>query len=168
MSLNLRILVTDCATTAVGIARGTTMSFTRLYYKLTKHIPRPIPRNSKELMRFKHIAKTYYGLRDSPDVWHTVMGHLASTPSLKLWKSYADSINPGLRLDINKVAHTEKLVAQRELEAMLDSIMKKELQEEARFMDHTDKSNGEAKSYENETAIEPKWSDVPGTAPGVQ
>lgn len=83
--------------------------FKKLYYVLTIHMPRPLPRTLQEFMDLKSVLVDCYGLEDRPDVWFTVAGQISSTEATKVKKSYACYRNVGLRLETNRLVRDAKI-----------------------------------------------------------
>lgn len=96
------------------------------WYRLTAYVPRRLPTSHQELDNFRTIAQEYYGLECTSDQWITVCGQITSTPASSLRKSYGSIINAAKRLNINRVAHEQKLVAADRLKAKLEELVEKE------------------------------------------
>lgn len=99
----------------------------KLYYLLTAHIPRQLPRNKKELEELAYILINYYGLPDKPDVWFTVSGQITSTPATKTRKPYSHIVNAARRLGVNALARAlrEDMIKKHEdqLKALTEMIV---------------------------------------------
>lgn len=91
----------------------------RLYYRLTRKLPRLLPSNDLEYARLKDILAQAFDLRDEPAVWATVSGIVSSTPATKVRRPLSDMVNAAHRLDVNKAAQNDKLVQIKRLEVQL-------------------------------------------------
>lgn len=121
---------TECVETAEVISPWT--DFTKLtglickvYYKLTVHFPRPLPRNEKELVALKKVMVEYFGIEDSPTAWYVIAGQISATPATKMHKSYAHYVNAARRLNVNTLAHRLKEFIIKEHEEKLKSLTEK-------------------------------------------
>lgn len=80
----------------------------QIYYTLTAHIPRQLPRSMDEFEKLKMVLNNYFDVPDAYECWATVAGHVMSVPSNKMRKSYADLSAPAKRLEVNKIAQLER------------------------------------------------------------
>lgn len=114
--------ITTSATNAADTPPAFLNFIFKAYYHLTAYLPRPLPKNTEDLLRLKVTMTNSYGLKDSPEVWYTIASQISSTPSTKIRKSYGSMVNAAKRLDINKVAQGLKEHIIQEHEAKIIKI----------------------------------------------
>lgn len=92
----------------------------RFYYQFTALIPRRLPFNETEWAKLQDTLVKYFGVKNAPQVWATVAGHVNSTAAGSIRRSYAFLANVAKRQDaINPAANAIRAKAIRELEAKL-------------------------------------------------
>lgn len=106
------------------------MDFKKLYYHLTAYIPRKLPTNETEFMVFKEIMLKYYGVKDEPQTYHIIASQIQCTPGHKLRKPYGHIANQVKRVKINAIAQCYRIAAQKEMEAQVAILMKKQAEAE--------------------------------------
>ena len=119
MDLKQTVMWKECAALVDGIKNF----IIRAYYHLTAYIPRRLPTDHAELNDFRGTLQQYFGLEDKHEVWLTVYGHIQSTPATSLRKSYGSIANAAKRLQVNKTAQEQKIVAIQALQLMLKENM---------------------------------------------
>ncbi len=120
-----------------------------LYYKLTKYIPRKVPKTKEEFDEMKKIFTAYYGLEDHPKYWYTVATQLVAGDPTSLRRSYGKMVNAAHKLNIAALA--------QELKGLASEEFKVRLEEKAKEVSHAFQ-----KEEAEREAIKPQWSDVPG------
>ena len=116
MDMKLTAMWSDC----VKLVGDTKRFFIKAYYHLTAYVPRKLPKDHLQLNEMREVLELYFGLPNRHDVWLTVYGQITSTPSTSLRKSYGSIANAAKRLQVNKVAHEQKLIAIEALKVMLE------------------------------------------------
>lgn len=109
-------LVTACA----AIAQRYLQPVFKLYWMLTGWIPRRLPESLEEYDQMKAVLLNYFGLEDRSDVWATIAGQICGTPVTKMHRSYRSLAIAGKRLQINAVAHSEKIARYAEIQAKIN------------------------------------------------
>lgn len=87
-----------------------TLKLTRAYYKLTGHIPRPMPETKEDLEKIKDVFKTYFDIKDDPQVWYTIFSNIGAIKADKVRFSYQSLANIAKRLDTNKLLQDQKQI----------------------------------------------------------
>lgn len=100
------------------------------YYWLTAWIPRLLPRDANEWQRLQEILVDYYGLPDTAPVWATIAGHVCSTPSYRIRRSYAYLANVARRLQVNAEGQKISQHAKAQLMKLLEQKMQENAQKE--------------------------------------
>lgn len=122
----------------------------KLYYHLTKYLPRPLPQTDEEFNHLKDILMLYYGLEDHPKYIYTLASQMMAGSPTSLYRSYGVMINAVRKLNTAAVVQSQRELASALLKARLEAQMK-EMQDA--FKEEESKS---------ETAdVKPEWSDVP-------
>ena len=91
----------------------------KLYYQLTAHIPRPLPKDLDQYRKMQEIFLKYYDLEDKLEIWAVVANQVQAGPPHRLWKDYASIVNSAKKLGIQKIVQEEKERVYRLLEAKL-------------------------------------------------
>lgn len=125
--------------------------FIKIYYQLTKYVPRALPRTEEEFKEFKHILTHAYGLEDHPKYLYTLASQLVAGGPTSLFRSYGKMINAVKKLDVAALSALQRDVASEELRARLEA-KTKEMQDALK----------KEEASQGEDRIEPKWGDVPG------
>lgn len=125
----------------------------KLYYKLTKYMPRPLPQTDAEFLKLKEICQQAYGLEDHPKYTYTLASQLMAGQPTSLYRSYGSMVNAAIKLNIAALTQWHKQIASDELYQRLEAKTKEvsdAIKEE------------EAKESSDTREIKPTWSDVPG------
>ena len=130
----------------------------KLYYQLTKFIPRPLPQTREEFERLKHVLETHLGLDPDPIYWYTVCSQVTRQVQDKppsTYKPYSHYTKAAIKLKINGLAQDQKILAGEKIKANLESKIKDETEQQAPPTDD---------GYEGGSTkrIVPQWSDVQG------
>lgn len=72
----------------------------------------------------KDILCQAFDLKNEPAVWMTVAGTVSATHGLSVRRPLSHIVNMARRLEINKLAHFEKMIANANLEKQLQEAMK--------------------------------------------
>lgn len=96
----------------------------KLYYYLTKYLPRPLPRTDEEFKALKQTLIQYYGLEDHPKYWYTALSQLMAGPPTSLHRSYGHMVNAAKKLEVAAIVQTERQLATNELKARLETHMR--------------------------------------------
>lgn len=83
-------------------------SISKIYYRLTIYLPRPIPTTIEEFMSLKDLLIKYYGLEDRPDVWFTVASQMTAGSPFSVRRSYVYYVNIAKRLPTNRLVKDVK------------------------------------------------------------
>lgn len=98
---------------------------TRLYYRLTAHLPRKLPRTQAEFQKLRDIMVSAYSCNDQPSTTMVLAGQVTSTEAHRIRKSYAHIANCIKRLEINAVAQEFRQIAIKENNDRLEAAAKK-------------------------------------------
>ncbi len=124
---------------------------TKLYYKLTKYMPRPLPQTDAQFNELKRICQQAYGLEDHPQYTYTLASQLSAGHPTSLYRSYGKMVNAALKLNVAALVQFQKAVASNDLKERL----------EAKAKEVSDAIK-EEEAKEPAKDITPSWSDVPG------
>lgn len=111
-----------------------------LWFWITAYVPRPLPTNHDEYLRFKQTLHHYFGLDDNDHVWITVASQIHANPPTSLYRSYGKIANAAKRLKVNAIAQDQKLLALENLHTKLET-KAKEIAEKAEVDGATELTN---------------------------
>lgn len=114
-----------------------------IWYFLTAHLPRRLPRDLAEWEKFRFILMTYFGVLDREISWMAVSSHVSSTPAGVMYRSYQYFANVAVRqLMVNDAARETNQKFAVSLQAKLKVAIDKENARHAA----QEKANGEAQA----------------------
>lgn len=96
-----------------------------LWYKLTAHIPRPLPTTEEEFVKLKDTLMLYFGVEDSQVGWITVASEIQNTKTASLRKRYSLYANAAKKIEINGMCENQKRLEGAKLSARLKEIAEK-------------------------------------------
>lgn len=95
------------------------MDKNKLYYKLTAHIPRPLPTTEEEFYTTLDLLVQYFGIDGDHQDVVSFASQIQATSFPRLRKSYAFMASAIKRVKINGTAQREKLIASNEIQSKL-------------------------------------------------